>query len=131
MAAVQLTEAEVVAALARWGLTLYRPLDEWYWCVTPDYWDLILANFPPSPSWIANFRDCDDIAEWFREECYRRFKVKPGIVVNRSHAFNIAVRADGTLRLIDAMWNDGFISQAVYVEPGSSLHELVEAKVWG
>ena len=39
MAVVQLSRAEVEAALERWGLVTYRTLDSWYWCadLPPEY----------------------------------------------------------------------------------------------
>ena len=130
MAVVQLSRAEVEAALGRWGLVAYRTLDSWYWCADLPYWDIILASVPPPPKWYAEVQDCDDIAEWFREECRRRFHLKPGVIINDTHVFNIAVLADGALQLMDAMWSDGWVVQVSYVEPGSSLHELAGARVW-
>ena len=127
MSAKKLTRVEVERALARWGLRPYRMLDEWYWSVSEDYWDLVLANSPVYGPWIAEINDCDDISEAFRVDVHRTYWVKPGIVENRAHSFNIAIFPDLTLRLIDAGWSVG----PVYVEPGSpgSLYDLAGAQV--
>ena len=128
MTASRLTAAQVREALARWGLTPYLMLDRWYWSVTEDYWDLVVANTPPAEPWVEDYRDCDDISEGFRVDTGRIYKVKPGIVINSIHAWNIVVLPDLGLRLIDAGWSIG----ASYVQPGKpgSLYDLAGAKVW-
>lgn len=115
--------------MARWGLTTFRTLDDWYFVAPKNYWDIILEQMPPYPyGYWAEVSDCDDIQEWFREECFRRFRIKPGNVVNDRHVFGIAVLPDSTLQLIDAGWSDG----PVYVEPGvpGTLYDLAGARVW-
>ena len=116
-------------ALARWGLTTYQTLDTTYWVASQDYWDLVLVAVGAYPwGWWAEVSDCDDIQEWFREECFRQFRIKPGSVVNDRHMFGVLVLSDLTLQLVDAGWSAG----PVYVEPGApgSLYDLAGAKVW-
>lgn len=127
MSAVVLTRQQVEQALARWGLTPYRILDEKYWAADEDYWNLILANSPVYGPWVAEFNDCDDISEGFRVDVHRTYWVKPGIVENDTHSFNIAIFPDLRLKLIDAGWSVG----PVWVEPGfpGSLYDLAGARV--
>ena len=129
MSARQITRQEMEQALARWGLTTYRTRDETYWVASRDYWDLVLASLGPYPyGWWAEVSDCDDVAEWAREECYRKFRIKPGMVDTALHTLNILIFDDLTLQLVDAGWSEG----PAYVEPGfpGSLYDLAGAKVW-
>ena len=129
MSARQITWQEMEQALAKWGLTTFRTLDSSYWVASKDYWDLVLASLGPYPyGYWAEVSDCDDVAEWAREECYRHYRIKPGIVVNGPHVFNILILPDLTLQLVDAGWSEG----PAYVEPGfrGSLYDLEGAKVW-
>lgn len=127
MSAVVLTRQQVEQALAQWGLTPYRMLDEVYWSASKDYWDLILASSPVYGPWVAEFNDCDDISEQFRVDVHRIYWVKPGIVENATHSFNIAIFPDLALKLIDAGWSVG----PVYVEPGfpDTLYDLAGGQV--
>ena len=127
MSAVKLTRQDVEFALAKYGLTPYRMLDDMYWAGSQDYWDMILANSPVYGPWVAEFNDCDDISEGFRVDVHRIYWVKQGIVENRPHSFNMAVLPDLTLRFIDAGWSVG----PVYVEPGNpgTLYDLADAQV--
>ena len=128
MPAIQLSGAQVDQALAAWGLSAVRRLDNKYWAVSQEYWDLVLENTPPAPPWVEDFEDCDDVAEGFKVDVKRGWRITAGLIVNRPHMWNIVILDDLSLRLIDAGWSSG----PVYVEPGApgSFYDIVGARVW-
>ena len=127
MAATLLTMRQVEQALAAQGLTPYRMLDNLYWSVDTAFWDLILEGYLDPAVYWTDFDDCDDRALEFKVDVHWQYRVDCGMVVNATHAWNVIVLPDLTLRFVDAGWSEG----PAYVQPGlpGSLYDLAGAKV--